>query len=40
MRSQYKWEPYNNQGYLDEEKEELFRELESFLAERGARLVK
>jgi hypothetical protein len=35
----FKWAPFN-EGYLDEEKEKLFRELESFLAERGARLVK
>jgi hypothetical protein len=35
----FKWQPYN-EGYLDEEKEKLFRELESFLVERGARLVK
>jgi hypothetical protein len=35
----FKWEPFN-EGYLDEEKEKLFRELESFLGERDARLVK
>jgi hypothetical protein len=35
----FKWQPYN-EGYLDEEKEKLFRELESFLRERGAKLVK
>jgi hypothetical protein len=35
----FKWEPFN-EGYLDEEKEKLFRELESFLGGQGARLVK
>jgi hypothetical protein len=35
----FKWEPLN-ESYLDEEKEKLFRELESFLEERGAKLVK
>jgi hypothetical protein len=35
----FKWAPFND-GYLDEEKQKLFRELESFLGERGARLVK
>jgi hypothetical protein len=35
----FKWEPFN-EGYLDEEKEKLFRELESFLGGRGARLVR
>jgi hypothetical protein len=37
--SVFKWEPFN-EGYLDEEKGKLFRELESFLRERGAKLVK
>jgi len=35
----FKWEPFN-EGYLDEEKEKLFRELDSFLGERGVKLVK
>jgi hypothetical protein len=35
----FKWAP-SIERYLDEEKEKLFRELESFLRERGARLVK
>jgi len=35
----FKWAPFND-SYLDEEKEKLFRELESFLGERGARLVR
>jgi hypothetical protein len=35
----FKWAPYND-GYSDEEKKRLFRELESFLGERGARIVK
>ena len=35
----FKWQPYN-EGYLDEEKEKLFLELESFLRDRGSKLVK
>jgi hypothetical protein len=35
----FRWQPFN-EGYLDEEKDKLFRELESFLRERGAKLVK
>jgi hypothetical protein len=35
----FKWAPFND-GYLDEEKQKLFRELESFLGERVARIVK
>jgi hypothetical protein len=36
--SVFKWEPFN-EGYLDEEKGKLFRELESFLGERGGRFA-
>jgi hypothetical protein len=35
----FKWVPFND-GYLDEEKQKLFRELESLLGERGAQLVR
>jgi len=35
----FKWATFN-ESQLDEEKEKLFRELESFLGERGARLVR
>ena len=35
----FKWATFN-ENHLDEEKEKLYRELESFLGERGARLVR
>src|SRR5262249_7516197 len=35
----FKWQPYN-EGHLDDKKQNLFRELESFLKEHGCNLVK
>jgi len=35
----FKWQPYN-EGSFGEEKEKLFRELDSFLRERGLKIVK